>query len=282
MAGIEVSRLCWAAGKHKILQDITFSVAPRTIYAIIGPSGSGKTSLLRCIAGLNADYTGQISLDCETLDSLALEKRGAVLMRQGSSLFPHLTAAENIAFGLRARHRPASEIRAVVDELLSMTRLRDKSGAYPSELSAGQMQRVALAMALAVKPRAILLDEPFSNLDPVLAADIRAETYAILDTAPTTTILATHDWEDAFLQGNRVGLILEGRLVPLAPDGSADDPAAACYLRDLRVVEGMVDDGIFRALGITFATRTPNGPCRALVTADSVTLLLKKHTSGIG
>jgi ABC-type sulfate/molybdate transport systems ATPase subunit len=130
-------------------------------------------------------------------------------------------------------------------------------------------------MALAISPGAILLDEPFSNLDPVMVKDIRGETRELISQAGITTIIATHDWEDAFLLGQKVGLILGGRLMVLRDDGLPEngDEEAMGYLKDLRVIRGRVENGMFIAAGISIPAKVPDGECRALVTGESITLL---------
>jgi ABC-type Fe3+/spermidine/putrescine transport system ATPase subunit len=187
MTAIDVSSLSWRVGKTDILKDIHLRATPGSTFCIIGPSGGGKTSLLRSIAGLIDNYSGTVCFNNVPIDSLPPECRGAVMLRQPGLLFPHLSVRENISFGLKIRHIAAAEIRERVDEYLSLIRLDERASSYPYELSAGQIQRVALAMALVIKPAALLLDEPFSNLDPSLHSDIRAEILAILCNAGTST-----------------------------------------------------------------------------------------------
>jgi ABC-type Fe3+/spermidine/putrescine transport system ATPase subunit len=279
MTEIGVSSLGWRVGKNNILKDIHLRVTPGSVFCIIGPSGGGKTSLLRSIAGIINNYSGTVCFNGVSVDSLPPERRGAVMLRQPGMLFPHLTVRENISFGLKIRHTNAAEIRERVDEYLALIRLAERAASYPHELSAGQVQRAALAMALVIKPAALLLDEPFSNLDPSLHSDIRAEILAILCNAGITAIIATHDWEDAFLMGDTVALMFKGELIPLNGDGTPElppetDHEAVHYLRGLRVVEGVIKDGCFTAPnGICIPTAVSDRRCRALVTRDGVRLI---------
>jgi ABC-type Fe3+/spermidine/putrescine transport system ATPase subunit len=275
---IDVSSLGWRVGKNNILKDISLRVTPGSTFCIIGPSGGGKTSLLRSIAGIINNYSGKVCFNGIPVDSIPPERRGAVMLRQPCLLFPHLTVRENIAFGLKVRHTKAGEIRERVDEYLSLIRLTERGSSYPHELSAGQIQRIALAMALVIKPAALLLDEPFSNLDPSLHNDIRTEIHAILSNAGITRIIATHDWEDAFLMGDTVALMLGGELITLRHDGTPEFPEtdheAVRYLKGLRIVEGVIKDGYFTApSGICIPTDVSDRSCRALVTRDGVRII---------
>jgi ABC-type Fe3+/spermidine/putrescine transport system ATPase subunit len=273
LKGIEVSNLSWRAGSHQILKSISFDIEKGSTFSLIGPSGGGKTSLLRCIAGLIRNYTGFVAVDGAGTDTLPPERRNTVLMRQQGAVFPHLTALENIAFGLKIRRRSREEIRETTEKFLSMIGLTAKARYYPAELSAGQCQRIALAMALAVKPAAILLDEPFSNLDPVTTKDIRGVTAELISSLGITTVLATHDWEDAFLFGAKTALLLDGCLYPLDEDGICENNTALAFLKGLRVIKGTVSDGVFSSPGVSFPAALEAGEYRALVQEGSVTIL---------
>jgi ABC-type Fe3+/spermidine/putrescine transport system ATPase subunit len=275
LKGIEVSNLSWRAGNHHILKDISFDIEKGKTFSLIGPSGGGKTSLLRCIAGLIRNYAGSVAVNGVGADALPPERRNAVLMRQQGAVFPHLTTVENIAFGLKIRHKSKEEIREITEKLLLMIGLAEKARCYPAELSAGQCQRVALAMALAVKPAAILLDEPFSNLDPVSAKDMRSVTADLISSLGITTVLATHDWEDAFLLGSKTALLLNGCLYPLNEEGICENnvETALAFLKGLRIMKGTVSGGIFSASGVSFPAALEAGNYRALVREGSVTIL---------
>lgn len=197
-----------------MLSDVSFTLAPGAIAALLGPSGCGKTTLLRLIAGFEALQRGEIRLDGCTASSsnghLPPERRGLGMVFQDFALFPHLTVSGNVAFGLS--RWPADEQRARVEELLTLAGLKGLERRYPHELSGGQQQRVALARALAPRPRLVLLDEPFSSLDITTRTHIAAEVRALLLAARTAAILVTHDQAEAFAFADTVGVMHRGLL----------------------------------------------------------------------
>lgn len=196
------------------LDSITLQVAAGEILALVGPSGSGKSSLLRLLAGLERPTSGCIHLgaNCIADPSTCLppEKRAIGLVSQAGDLFPHLTVEKNIAYGLHRWSR--AERKARVQELLSAIELPDFGKRYPTELSGGEAQRVALARALAPKPEVLLLDEPFSSLDPELRERVRELTTQVLRQSNTTTLFVTHHHEDAHQTGDRIAQLKEGQL----------------------------------------------------------------------
>lgn len=164
---------------------------------LLGPSGSGKSTLLRCIAGLEPDYTGQVHVAGARIDELPAHQRGVGLMFQEPALFPHLDVAGNVAFGLRYAGVPAKEHRAEVAKWLGMVGLADRARSSVDELSGGQRSRIALARTLAARPRAVLLDEPLSGLDPELRRDLGARLKALLSEQGIPALWVTHDPEEA-------------------------------------------------------------------------------------
>jgi iron(III) transport system ATP-binding protein len=197
----------------KAVYDLSMEVKKGEFFSLLGPSGCGKTTILRLIAGLERPDDGIITIG----DSVAAgaswihpEKRGVGIVFQDYALFPHMTVFKNIAFGLRGCAK--NELKQKVMELLKMVGLPDAAQRYPHELSGGQQQRIALARALAPSPKVMLLDEPFSNLDADLRMELRTETRRILKEKGTTTILVTHDQEEAFSLSDRVGVLNQGRL----------------------------------------------------------------------
>ncbi|HSW35283.1 MAG TPA: ABC transporter ATP-binding protein [Candidatus Limnocylindrales bacterium] len=198
----------------KAVQKLTISVGKGEFYSLLGQSGCGKTTTLRLIAGLERPDEGTIIINGELVASqntwVLPEKRGVGVVFQDYALFPHMTVSKNIAFGLKDCSRETA--REKVDELLALTGLDGLGARYPHELSGGQRQRVALARSLAPNPRVILLDEPFSNLDADLREELRNETKRILKKREATTILVTHDQEEAFTLSDRVGVLNNGSL----------------------------------------------------------------------
>lgn len=200
--------------QQTVLQDLSFAVEPGEICCLLGPSGCGKTTALRAIAGFQALQQGSISLAGQQLSNssamLPPEQRQIGMVFQDYALFPHLSVRDNIAFGLH--RQPRSEQARHVDRMLSLTQLQGCGDRYPAQLSGGQQQRVALARALAPQPKLLLLDEPFSNLDVELRRQLNLEVKDILKDLGTSAILVTHDQQEAFAFGDKIGLLHQGAL----------------------------------------------------------------------
>lgn len=196
------------------VQDISFAAREGEILCLLGPSGCGKTTILRAIAGFEPVRSGQIFLSGQLVSSPAVmtptENRHVGMVFQEYALFPHLRVQDNIAFGLR--HLAQSERAVRVQEMLRLTGLEGFERRYPHELSGGQQQRVALARALVQDPVVLLLDEPFSNLDPDMAGRMRQELHDLLRRTKTTTVLVTHDHDEAFAMADRIAVLNHGRL----------------------------------------------------------------------
>ena len=196
------------------VEEITFTVHQGEILCLLGPSGCGKTTILRAIAGFERVTAGSIALSGQLVSSqhtmVPTEQRHIGMVFQEYALFPHLRVDKNIAFGLS--HLSRTQQNAIVDDLLTLTGLRGLEHRYPHELSGGQQQRVALARALALRPVLLLLDEPFSNLDPDMASRMRQDLHALLRQTKTTAILVTHDHDEAFSMADRVAVLNRGRL----------------------------------------------------------------------
>ncbi|GAA1187026.1 ABC transporter ATP-binding protein [Nesterenkonia xinjiangensis] len=211
-AGLEVTGVAVSFGGERVLHDIALQVSAGTTTAIVGPSGSGKTSLLRVIAGFLDPGSGAVMLRGADVTAVAPHRRSIGLVAQDGALFPHLDVAGNIAFGL-PRGTRRRETRRRVEELLDLVSLdREHARRRPDQLSGGQRQRVALARALARRPDVILLDEPFSALDAGLRETTRQAVREILATTGTTTVLVTHDQDEALSFADQVAVLQEGRL----------------------------------------------------------------------
>jgi len=196
------------------VQGISFAAREGEILCLLGPSGCGKTTVLRAIAGFEPVRSGQIFLSGQLVSSpdvmIPTENRRVGMVFQEYALFPHLRVQDNIAFGLR--HLTRSERTSRIQEMLRLTGLEGFERRYPHELSGGQQQRVALARALVQSPVVLLLDEPFSNLDPDMAGRMRQELHDLLRRTKTTTVLVTHDHDEAFAMADRIAVLNEGRL----------------------------------------------------------------------
>jgi sulfate/thiosulfate transport system ATP-binding protein len=213
-------------GDFTALHDVSLDVPAGSLTALLGPSGSGKSTLLRVIAGLEQPDTGTVEIEGEDVTGVAPQRRNIGFVFQHYAAFKHMTVRDNVAFGLKVRKRPAAEIRARVDELLELVHLTGWAGSYPGNLSGGQRQRMALARALAVEPRVLLLDEPFGALDARVREELRAWLRRLHDDLHVTTVFVTHDQREAMEVADQVVVLNEGRIEQVgAPLDVYDKPA---------------------------------------------------------
>ena len=234
MTRVVVSNLAktYAGATAPALDDLTLDISSGTLIALLGPSGCGKTTALKLIAGLMEPSRGDIAFDERSILRDRPEDRGTVMVFQNALLFPHMSVADNVGFGLRMRKRPREEIAARVARMLALVKLPDMGLRKPSELSGGQQQRVALARALIVEPKVLLLDEPLSNLDAHLRLEMRDLIRDLHRQLGITTIFVTHDQEEAVVLADRVALILDGRLGQYdAPEQFYKRPATEAVAR---------------------------------------------------
>ncbi|HEX3946718.1 MAG TPA: TOBE-like domain-containing protein [Acidimicrobiales bacterium] len=204
---------------------MTLDVPAGSLTALLGPSGGGKSTLLRVIAGLETPDEGSVEIEGENVTGVPVRDRGIGFCFQHYAPFRHLTVRRNVAFGLEVRRRPKAEIRQRVDELLDLVRIAHVADRYPSQLSGGQRQRMALARALAIEPRVLLLDEPFGALDAQVRQQLRVWLRELHEKIAVTTILVTHDQEEAMEVADRLAIINEGRLEQVgAPNEIYDHP----------------------------------------------------------
>ena len=227
-----------------VLAGVSLTVEPGEIFALLGPSGSGKTTMLRLLAGFEQLDRGRLLIADEAVEHLPPARRGVGMLFQSYALFPHLSVAENVAFGLKVRGGAQGEAEARVAEMLELVRLSGFEQRRIAELSGGQQQRVALARALAPRPRVLLLDEPLSNLDPALREETRADLRRTVKQTGITTVLVTHEQEEAFELGERIGLLNEGGLEQVGgPAELYRDPASrfvATFVGRCSVLTGSV------------------------------------------
>jgi putative spermidine/putrescine transport system ATP-binding protein len=194
------------------LSDIELEVAPGEIVALLGPSGCGKSTLLRIISGFVRQTEGSVLFDGQPVDQLSARRRGVGIVFQNYALFPHMTVAENVAYGLQARRWPRKQIGARVAEMLALVHMGEFAQRRPRELSGGQQQRVALARCLAIDPKVLLLDEPFGALDKNLRLDMQIEVKRLQRASGVTTMLVTHDQEEALSMADRIAVMSRGRI----------------------------------------------------------------------
>ncbi|MBS36236.1 MAG: ABC transporter ATP-binding protein [Thiotrichales bacterium] len=257
---VKIEQLSVSLSAFPVIRGVTLDVEEGEFLCLLGPSGCGKTTTLRSIAGFEVPEQGRIQVggrpvvDGDTF--VPPQKRNVGMLFQDLSLFPHLTIRANIGYGLRGGTGNAIERR--VDELLDQIKLREHADKYPHMLSGGQQQRVALARALAPNPRVMLLDEPFSGLDVALRSQVRDETVGLLKAASVTTIMVTHDPEEAMLCADRIALMRDGRIVQMGTPGDIyDRPVnafAARFLSDVNCLEGRVDKGAVQTSLCRFPT----------------------------
>jgi ABC-type Fe3+/spermidine/putrescine transport system ATPase subunit len=213
-------------GEQPVTRGVSLTAAKGEIVALLGPSGSGKTTVLRLVAGFETPDAGRILVEGEDVTALAPEKRRFGMVFQHYALFPHMTAGQNVAFGLESRGVPAADTRSRVTEMLAIAGLSGFEDRRVTAISGGQQQRVALARALAPDPRVLLLDEPLSNLDPSLREKTRRELKRAIRKVGITTIFVTHEQEEAFELGDRVAVLHRGRLEQIGtPEELFEQPA---------------------------------------------------------
>jgi len=261
------------------LDDVSLTAPEGKVLALLGASGSGKSTILRLIAGLEAPDAGEIAIGNEIVSApgrlTPTEQRRVGMVFQDFSLFPHLNAGANVAFGLDKLSRAERDAQAL--HWLDRVGLKHRADAFPHELSGGEQQRVALARALAPKPRAVLLDEPFSSLDPVQRAALRDATLATLAEAQTTTLFVTHDADDALQVADRLAILKGGRLLQeAAPRAAYDAPAsvdAAAALGPVNVFEGVSENGaIVTPFGLVQSGLANGATARVAIRLESLTL----------
>ena len=212
MAGVEVKGATKRYGATTALDRAGFAAAPGEFFTLLGPSGCGKTTLLRAIAGFVELTEGDVALDGASLAGVPAHKRNIGMVFQDYAIFPHLSVADNVAFGLRARKTPPAEIARRVAQALAMVRLDALAERMPAALSGGQQQRIGIARALVIRPRLLLMDEPLSNLDAKLRVDLRDEIRAIQKSIGVAAIYVTHDQEEALAVSDRICVMNAGRV----------------------------------------------------------------------
>ena len=248
-------------GSVVALESCSLSMKRGEILALLGPSGCGKSTLLNIIAGFETSDTGSIRLRGRSLNDVPPHRRDVAMVFQNYALFPHMTVAENIAYGLYPRRLNAATISARIDEMLALLKLRGLESRYPAQVSGGQRQRVALARALAIQPQMLLLDEAFSALDRNLREEMQLELSLLLHRLQVSTILVTHDQREAFALADRIAVMETGRISQIgAPREIYEQPASDHVLQFLgttNALDAIVEaeaTGILRISdGLTFA-----------------------------
>ena len=242
-----------AYGPVRALDGLTLDIAPGEFVALLGPSGCGKTTALRVLAGLEDPDTGRVEVDGRDITTTPTSARDMGMVFQAYSLFPHMTARQNVEFGLQLRRIPTARRRARGAEMLDLVGLSDEAERYAHQLSGGQQQRVALARALAIEPQVLLLDEPLSALDAKVRVQLRAEIRRIQLEVGTTTLFVTHDQEEALAVADRVGVMRAGNLEQLAAPQDLYSRPATAFVADFvgltNRLPALVEGGRAQVLG---------------------------------
>ncbi|MDB5411866.1 MAG: transporter ATP-binding protein [Rubritepida sp.] len=253
-------------GQTLAVRDVTLSVAPSEILALLGPSGCGKTTLLRTIAGFIRAEAGRVLVDGAGIDHLPPGKRGVGIVFQSYALFPHMTAAQNVAYGLEARGRPKAEIIRRVEAALAAVRMDAFGARRPGALSGGQQQRIALARALAIEPSILLLDEPFAALDRSLRLDLQLEIKRIQRRFGVTCVLVTHDQDEAMSMADRMAVMRGGEVEQVGPPAEVYDSPATAFVAGFVGTTNRLHGRVEAREGAAYRVRLDVG---ATVTAES-------------
>lgn len=255
-AKIVLENLTKKYDRETVVDNISLEINEGELLALVGHSGCGKTTLLRLISGLTQPDAGSIRMNDQDVTALPVGKRDIVMVFQENLLFPHLTAGENIAFGLKMTGCPKKERSERTKKLLQLIQLPDIDRKYPSQLSGGQQQRVALARALALEPKVILLDEPLSNLDPKLRDDLRNLILRLHRELKMTTVLVTHDRDEAMMMADRIAVMYYGRLLqvdkPVTIYNQPQTREVASLFGPCSFIPGLLHDGVFQTEGYRF------------------------------
>ncbi len=262
---IDVRDVAKSFGDFSALEEVTLEVSEGSLTALLGPSGSGKSTLLRIIAGLETPDRGAVLIDGADVTRARPQERGIGFVFQHYAAFTHMSVRENVAFGLQIRKRPREEIRARVDGLLELVGLTQWASQRPDQLSGGQRQRMALARALAVEPRVLLLDEPFGALDATVRSELRRWLRRLHDEQGVTTVLVTHDQEEAMEVSDRIAVMHAGRIEQVgAPREVYDSPANEFVMGFLGPVSRL-GDRLVRPHDVTLSLVPSDGAVQARV-----------------
>ena len=265
---IDIRNVTKRFGDFTAIDEVSLKIYPREFFAILGPSGCGKTTLMRMLGGFDAPTEGAIHLSGEDLAGTSPAQRPVNMMFQSYALFPHLTVADNIAFGLKREKMPKSDIRDRVDEMLGLVQLSDLAKRKPHQLSGGQRQRVALARALAKRPKLLLLDEPLGALDKKLREATQFELMGIQEQLGCTFVIVTHDQEEAMTVSSRIAVMDQGKIAQVAPPETIYEAPASRYVADfigdVNILEGRVSE----TTGSTLSLAWQEGEQALLVETD--------------
>lgn len=250
MVSISIRHVTKKFGSYLALNDVSLEIAKGELFFLLGPSGCGKTTLLRHIAGFYQPDKGQIHFDRKDVSKMPPHQRGAAMMFQSYALWPHMTVAENVAFGLHERKTPKAEIAKRVEEALRLVKMTGLGSRHIQQLSGGQQQRVALARALVVRPSVLMLDEPLSNLDAKLRIEMRSEIRRICKEFGLTGIYVTHDQKEALSMADRLAVMDAGKLIqvgtPMQVYRRPQTKMVAEFIGETNFIDGIIKQPSYR------------------------------------
>lgn len=279
MAFLNIQNLKKSFGSHTVVHDFSLAVEKGEFISFLGPSGCGKTTVLRMIAGFETPDQGRIEINGQDVVDFKPNKRNIGMVFQAYALFPNMTVAQNVAFGLRVSGKPKAEIQAIVREMLELIRLEHLADRFPYQMSGGQQQRVALARALATKPQVLLLDEPLSALDAKIRVSLREEIRAIQRKLGITTVFVTHDQEEALSISDRIVVMHEGKADQTGtPFEIYNRPATrfvASFVGTLNMLEALVADPQKNSVNLGGQIITLEHSLAAHQKSDKITLALR-------
>ncbi len=266
-------------GEVRALDGLSLDLAPGELVALLGPSGCGKTTALRSLAGLERLDSGRVLVADRDITDTPASRRDMGMVFQAYSLFPHLSARENVAFGLRLRRMASAKRLKVADRLLELVHLATQGNRYPHELSGGQQQRVALARALAIEPQVLLLDEPLSALDAKVRSSLRDEIRRIQTEVGITTVFVTHDQDEALAIADRVAVIFAGQVAQIAPPAELYERPRSAQVADFVGLSNRIRGEAKAGAAVVLDARlpllegsAPEGPVTVLVRPEMVEL----------
>jgi spermidine/putrescine transport system ATP-binding protein len=261
---LDIRNVAKSFGKNPVLRDISLQIAEGEFLTSLGESGSGMTTLLRIIAGFEAATSGEILMGGERLDDLPPYRRRVNTVFQHYALFPHLTVAENVGYGLKVAKLPGQEVATRVEQALEMVKMTAYAAAKPANISGGQQQRIALARALVNRPRLLLLDEPLSALDANLRRQMQVELKSLQREVGISFVFVTHDQEEAMVMSDRIALLRMGELEQVAsPREIYNRPATAYtaqFIGHTNLLSGEVKDGVAHCHSLSWRTGLRDGP----------------------
>ena len=286
MAFLEISTLKKSYGANQVVKTFDLNVERGEFISLLGPSGCGKTTVLRMVAGFETPSSGSIRMDNQEVTSLPPNQRNVGMVFQAYALFPNMTIADNIGFGLKIAKRPAAEIAPRVKQMLDMIKLPHIGDRYPFQLSGGQQQRVALARAIAVQPKILLLDEPLSALDAKIRVSLRDEIRLLQQELGITTLFVTHDQEEALSMSDRIVVMSEGRMeqvgTPFEIYNRPRTRFVASFVGTLNLLQGRILDPVAGRFAVDGQEIGVAGGFPGAKAGDTATLALRPEGIALG